>query len=188
MASGLEYATYVRMRCVCARRTRLKKGIAARQSCVRSSTCQRSRRDECVHQDTLYRVHEGDQLQDGGGLNARAGSVHSFEQDGRDRVETREASLQQQRLACGAAARDPVRVGDASDSDELCHCSRRWSQRRAFDSNGNASRVYASTEQPDSDGARPRPSLATALPLTFHFTPPSCQLLPTMFWKWAIVS
>ena len=141
-----------------------------------------------LQQETLHPVHGGDKLQDGEGVSAWAGSVRSHEHDGRDRVETREASLQQQRLACGAAARDPVRVGDASASDELCHCSRRWSQRRAFDSNGNASRVYASTEQPDSDGARPRHSLATALPLTFHFIPPSCQLLPTMFWKWAIVS
>ena len=81
-----------------------------------------------LQQETLHPVHGGDKLQDSEGVSAWAGSVRSHEHDGRDRVETREASLQQQRLACGAAARDPVRVGDASDSDELCHCSRRWSQ------------------------------------------------------------
>ena len=128
-----------------------------------------------LQQETLHPVHRGDKLHDG------EGSAHGLEASAHTST-TEEIASRHARQACnnngsrGVIARDPVRVGEASDNDELCHCSRRWSQRRAFDSNGNASRVYASTEQPDSDGARPRHSLTTVLPLNFHFTPPSCQL------------
>ena len=56
------------------------------------------------------------------------------------------------RLACGVIARDPVGVGEASDNDELCHCSRCCRSGAPLVVMGT---VYASPNNPTAMGHDP---------------------------------